>query len=52
MTGPHAESLGKAIQGMGGPNATSKKQIKSALKKANKQTKQDLHAAAAGSFKS
>lgn len=52
MTGPNAESLGKAVQGMGGPNLTSKKQLRSALKKANKQTKQDLHAAASASVKS
>lgn len=46
MTGPNAENLGKAIQGMGGPNVTSKSQAKHAAKTAGKQAKQDLNAAA------
>ncbi len=48
MTGPNAMSLGKAVKDMGGPNVSSKKELKSALKTAKKQTKQDLHAAATG----
>ncbi|HEV2324726.1 MAG TPA: hypothetical protein VGS10_12310 [Terracidiphilus sp.] len=46
MTGPNAESLGKSIQGLGGPNVTSKSQAKSAAKTASKQAKQDLNSAA------
>lgn len=46
MTGPNAENLGKSIQSLGGPNVTSKSQAKSAAKKAGKQAKQDLNAAA------
>lgn len=42
MTGAHPESLGKAIRGLGGPNVKTRHE----LKKANKQTKRDLHAAA------
>jgi hypothetical protein len=49
MTGPNAESLGKAVQSLGGPNVTSKSQAKSAAKKAGKQAKQDLNAAASAS---
>ena len=49
MTGPNAESLGKAIQGLGGPNVSSKGQAKSEAKKAGKQAKQDLNAAASDS---
>lgn len=46
MTGPDAQSLGKAIQSLGGPNVTSKSQAKSEAKHAGKQAKQDLKAAA------
>ena len=49
MTGPNAESLGKAIQGAGGPNVTSKSEAKSAAKKAGKQAKHDLNTAASAS---
>lgn len=49
MTGPNAESLGKAIQGLGGPNVTSKSQAKSAARTAGKQAKQDLNTAASAS---
>ncbi|MDE3188437.1 MAG: hypothetical protein KGM96_13065 [Acidobacteriota bacterium] len=42
MTGSNGESLGKAIQGLGGPNV----KYKSEAKKANKQAQQDLNAAA------
>lgn len=52
MSGPNRESLGKAIQGLGGPNVTSKGQAKSAAKKANKQAKHDLNAAASASARS
>ncbi len=41
MTGSNAQSLGKAIQGLGGPNVNAK----SAAKQANKQAHQDLQAA-------
>jgi len=46
MTGPDAQSLGKAIQSLGGPNVASKSQAKSEAKKAGKQAKRDLKAAA------
>lgn len=49
MTGPDAENLGKAIQGLGGPNMASKREAKSQAKKAIKQSKQDMHAAASAS---
>ncbi|MFP5209478.1 MAG: hypothetical protein ACLGRW_09330 [Acidobacteriota bacterium] len=49
MTGPKAEKLGKAIHGLGRPNVTSKREAKSQVKKANKQAKQDLRAAASTS---
>ncbi len=42
MSGPNGESLGKAIQGLGGPNVNSK----SEAKKANKQAGHDLNTAA------
>jgi hypothetical protein len=49
MTGPNAQSLGKAIQELGGPNVTSKSQAKGAVKTAAKQAKQDLNAAVSAS---
>lgn len=42
MSGPHRESRGKAIRRLGGPNVKTR----SELKKANKQARRDLHAAA------
>jgi hypothetical protein len=45
MTGSSPESLGKAIQDLGGPNVNAK----SEAKKANKQANQDLNAAEAAS---
>jgi hypothetical protein len=41
MTGSNSESLGKAIQDLGGPNVNAK----SEAKKANKQAQQDLNSA-------
>ena len=40
MTGSNSESLGKAIEGLGGPNVNAK----SEAKKANKQANEDLNA--------
>lgn len=45
MTGSGSESLGKAIQGLGGPNVNAK----SEAKKANKQASQDFDSAESGS---
>jgi hypothetical protein len=45
MTGSNSESLGKAIQDLGGPNVKAK----SEAKKANKQASQDLNAAESSS---
>ncbi len=41
MTGPHSESLGRAIQDLGGPDVNSKAEAK----KGTKQADQDLAAA-------
>jgi hypothetical protein len=45
MTGSNSESLGKAIQDLGGPNVNAK----SEAKKANKQAQQDLNSAESAS---
>jgi len=45
MTGSNSESLGKAIQDLGGPNVNAK----SEAKRANKQASQDLNAAESAS---
>jgi hypothetical protein len=45
MTDTNSESLGKAIQDLGGPNVNAK----SEAKKANKQASQDLNAAESAS---
>lgn len=45
MTGPNAQSLGKAIQGLGGPNVNAKTEVK----RANKQAKNDLRMAQSAS---
>ena len=49
MTGSGSESLGKAIQDLGGANVNSKAAAKAEAKKANKQANADLDAAGSAS---